>query len=132
MAAHPRTALLAAFASAFGGLALQPKLTMRLGKVDAEDLPALNVGPAEEPVEKYEHAAGFPTIRKFKVYAVCSGLSQEQADELAWQVEQAAPYETAGLGAVYAGSEFAVDEEGARPIYQTRVSFEVTYEASVS
>lgn len=131
MAQHARTAILAEFEAALGNLSMSPTVfTDLVDAVAFSELPALSIAPGPEGVEGADHAPGFPTIRRFRVHVVCSATSQALADEMAGEVETAAPYASAGMGATYAGSEFAASAEGEKRVFQTQVNFDVLYEVT--
>ena len=133
MAQHARTAILTTFKQALSGLGTQPQVfTQAAVPIPVDNLPALTIAPGEETVDGSDHGAGFPTLRTLRINVTCSAITQELADEMASEVEVAAPYGTAGLGAFYAGSAFAASGDGERFVFQTQLHFDVRYEVSVS
>jgi hypothetical protein len=72
------------------------------------------------------------TVRRLRVRVVCTADTRERADEIAAEVEQEAPYTTAGLGAFYAGSDFGEDGRGDSVFYSVLVKFDVLYEVTVA
>jgi hypothetical protein len=131
--AHPRTAILAGFKTALSGVGMQPTIFTHVAlPVPFDDLPAISIAPGEETAEADTHDDGIPSVPTFRVNVTCSATTQEDADELAFQVQQAAPYTTVGIGARYAGSAFASDGDGEKLVFQTQLHFDVRYEVSVS
>lgn len=131
--AHPRTEILDLFRTRLQGLPSQPSLFEYVAKaIDADSLPAVALDLGDEELEGAVHAVSvaLPVVRRFRVRVVCSATSRSEADELASEVELAAPYD-AGLGVTLVGSNFAADGDGDRPVYSVRVNFDALYEATI-
>jgi hypothetical protein len=131
--AHPRTTILDAFAAALTGLpSVASVFETAATRVPIESVPCITIIPGSETIVAQAHVADGASIitqRRLRVHVVCHAKTREAADQIASEVEAAAPY-ASGIGAELAGSDFAEDGEGESTLFSTRVNFDVLYEAA--